>query len=196
MKGSRFLLAAGFLAALAIRVAYLRHFTTNPDVAAFENTIAVLRGGGDLYRDTPRYNYSPLWAGVLLAVDAAARWLHVSVGAALGAWLLAVDAATALLLSRLAGGGRRGASAALLFFGNPVSIFVSSFHLQFDNFAIFFLLLALARGVRTPAARVGTAIALAASILVKHVTVFFPPLFVRRRGRAGISFLEGAVPYV
>jgi len=196
MKLSRVLLAAGFLGALAIRVVYLRHFTTNFDVAAFENTVAILRRGGDPYAGASRYNYSPLWAEVLVAVDAAARRLGMTFGAALGAWLLAVDAATALLLRRLAGGGRRGAAAALLFFANPVSVFVSSFHLQFDNVAILFLLAALACGVRTRASRAGTAIALGASLVVKHVTIFFPPLFVRgRRGRPGLSLLAGAVPY-
>ncbi|MGE5414630.1 MAG: hypothetical protein ACM3NW_10670, partial [Syntrophomonadaceae bacterium] len=148
-----------------------------------------------LYLETNRYNYSPVWAHVLLGLDTAAWRADLTLAQTLGAFLLLFDAATALILARLAGGGRRGAAAALLFFANPVSIFVSSFHLQFDGVAIFFLLVALWCAERPVPRRGGAVAALSASLLVKHVTVFFPPLFLRGRRRDGLSPLAVVVPY-
>jgi len=196
MKAPRIVLAVGFLAALAVRIAYLTRFTTNFDVAAFENAVAILRRGGALYVETNRYNYSPVWAHVLLGLDAVAVRLGWSLPAVLGGFLLAVDGATAWVLSRLAGGGRRGAAAALLFFANPVSVFVSSVHLQFDNLSILFLLVALWCLVRTPLSRAGAVAALSASLLVKHVTAFFPPLFLSRRHRPGLGPGATLLPYI
>lgn len=189
------LFAAAFLAALALRVALLARLESNYDVESFSTAVEILRRHGALYLETNRYNYSPVWAHVLLGLDTAAWRAGLTLAHTLGAFLLAVDAATALLLARLAGGGRRGAAAALLFFANPVSIFVSSFHLQFDAVAILFLLVAVWCAERPVFDRAGTLAALSASLLVKHVTAFFPPLFLRTRGRRGLSALEVLVPY-
>ncbi|HKD17081.1 MAG TPA: hypothetical protein VKG23_04360 [Thermoanaerobaculia bacterium] len=194
-RSRRLVFAAGFLAALAVRVVYLAHVSTNPDVAVFADVVAILRRGGDLYVETNRYNYSPLWAYVLVALDGAARLLGCSLALAIGGFLTAADAATAALLHRLAGGGRRGAAAALLFFANPVSVFGSCFHLQFDDVAILFLVLALVSAAAVPASRARTVVALSASLVVKHVTVFFPPLFLERRSRRGLRPVEVLIPY-
>ena len=194
-RGRRLVFAAGFLAALAVRAAYLARVGTNPDVAVFVDVVAILRRGGSLYVETNRYNYSPLWAYVLVGLDGIARLLGCSLAVAIGAFLTAADAATAALLHRLAGGGRRGAAAALLFFANPVSVFCTSFHRQFDDVAILFLVLALVCAARAPSSRAGTIAALSASLVVKHVTVFFPPLFLERRGRRGLRLVEALIPY-
>ena len=183
-------------AALALRVSDLARFTRNFDVAAFETVVAILRRGGDLYVETNRYNYSPVWAHVLYALDSVAVHAGWSFPAVVGGFLLGVDAVTAFVLARLAGGGRRGAAAALLFFANPVSVFVSSVHLQFDNLSILFLLVALLGLTRTPLSRAGAVAALSASLLVKHVTAFFPPLLVARPKRPGLRPLEALVPYL
>ena len=195
MTARRVLLAAGFVAALALRLGFLVRFSGNFDLQSFGTAVDILKRGGDLYLDTNRYNYSPVWAHVLLGLDRLGASLGLSLAAALGGFLLLVDAATALVLHRLAGGGRRGAAAALLFFANPVSVFVSSFHLQFDNVAILLLLLALWGASRPAPNNPGTVAALSASLLVKHVTAFFPPLFVARRDRAGLRPIEALIPY-
>ncbi len=189
------LFAAAFLAALALRVALLARVRTNYDLESFATAIEILRRGGRLYLETFRYNYSPVWAHVLLGLDTAAWRANLPFAQVLGGFLLAADGATALLLHRLAGGGRRGAATALLFFANPVSIFVSSFHLQFDGVAILFLLLAVWTAERPAGARGRTAAALSASLLVKHVTAFYPPLFLRRREPGGLGPLGVLIPY-
>ena len=195
MRGRVALFAAAFLAALALRVGLLMSVTAHYDLAGFSTAVEILRRHGALYLETNRYNYSPVWAHVLLGLDTAAWRADLTLAETLGGFLLLFDAATALLLARLAGGGRRGAAVALALFANPVSIFVSSFHLQFEGVALFFLLVALWCAERPEPERGGTIAALSASLLVKHVTAFFPPLFVGSRRRKGLPPLAAAVPY-
>lgn len=195
MKTPRVLLAAGFLAALALRLTLLAHVSGNYDLESFAAVASIVRRGGSMYLETARYNYSPLWAWVLAALAILAERIGTTLAWSVGVFLLFVDGATALVVRRLAGGGRRGAVAAVLFFANPVSIFVSSFHLQFDNLAILFLLLAILAAERSPESRAGTAAALSASLIAKHVTAFFPPLFVKRRGTRGLSVAGALLPY-
>ncbi|MFY9550817.1 MAG: hypothetical protein WAU32_06675, partial [Thermoanaerobaculia bacterium] len=155
----------------------------------------IAQHGGDPYRDTYRYNYSPLWAGVLSAAASLAEATGLKRTTVLGLLLLGGDAATAALVFLLARArrGRRGAGlAALFFFANPVSILISSSHLQFDGLALLFLLGAIAFsecGRDLPAAA-----ALSLSLLVKHVTALHPLLFRRRPGWRG--WVPVAAPYL
>ena len=117
---------------LALRIAVLVLSPDNPDTRSFEDTVRA--GTTGLYDGVTRFNYSPLFAFVLYGLSFAAKVLGSPLRIALGAFLLAVDGATTAALLRRAGPG-----AAALFFLNPVSVFVSSFHLQFDGLAILFL---------------------------------------------------------
>ena len=154
-----------------------------------------MRHGGDIYRETSRYNYSPLWALAVTGAEAVARAAGVSTTAVLGLLLLAGDIATAVLVYRLARrrlSGTAAALSALFFFANPVSILVSSHHLQFDGLAILALLGAILlseRGRDLPAAG-----ALTLSLLIKHVAALHPLLFRRRPGGRGL--LPVILPYL
>ena len=188
-----FLLAAGFLAALGARLWLLAGFPGNYDTESYGIVAEIARSGGDLYRDTNRYNYSPLWAGVCVAAEAAAGAAGIRPVFVFGALLLAADVAASILVLVLARrrGARSPAFAALLFFANPVSILVSSAHLQFDGIAILFLLAAILFSDRAKDA--SAAAALSVSLLVKHVAGLHPLLFRRRPGRRGL--LPVVLPY-
>jgi hypothetical protein len=155
--------------------------------------------GGALYRDAP-YHYSPVWAFLLLGISKAAAPVGIPFEKAVGGLLLLTDAATAYVLFRIARDrlGRpadRAAGTALLFFSNPVSVFVTGFHLQWDNMAILFLLVAVWLAGREPEKRAATSLALAASLLVKHVTFFHPLLFASRSRRSKWFSVEFFLPY-
>ena len=190
-----FLLAAAFVAALATRLALLNAFPGNYDTESYGIVAGIVRHGGDIYRETSRYNYSPLWALAVTGAEAVARAAGVSTTAVLGLLLLAGDIATAVLVYRLARrrlSGTAAALSALFFFANPVSILVSSYHLQFDGLAILALLGAILlseRGRDLPAAG-----ALTLSLLIKHVAALHPLLFRRRPGGRGL--LPVILPYL
>lgn len=171
----------------------LHAFPGNFDTESYGIVAGIARRGGDVYRETDRYNYSPLWAHLLLGIDAAAAALGATREAVLGALLLCSDAATAWAVFLLARRRRPAAApwAALLFFANPVSMLVSSHHLQFDGLAILLLLAAI---LLSDAGRdLGAAAALSVSLLVKHVTGLHPPLFRRRGGVRG--WIPVVAPY-
>jgi len=182
-------LAAGFAATVAARGAWLCAFQDNWDMGAYRQFVKFAPRGGDLYRDAP-YHYSPVWAFLLVGLSRAVSPVGIPFEKAVGSLLLLADAATAFLLFRIARDrlGRpseSAAGAALLFFSNPVSVFVTGFHLQWDNVAILCLVAAVWLAGRKPERPASTAVALAASLLVKHVTFFHPILFAQRaRGRS------------
>jgi hypothetical protein len=190
----RLVLAAGFAAALALRLAFFAGFSGNYDTASYEEVARTVRAGGDPW-STDRYNYSPVWAGVLVGLRHVADAAGVSLATAVGVLLLAGDAAAAALLRRLAGGGAAGARAALLFFANPVSILVSSHHRAFDGLALLLLLAALLAFRRDPLPTGRVAVALAGSLLVKHVAAFHPLLFLRGPRRRGLPPAAVAAVY-
>ena len=178
------------------------------DITAYWRPIAgQIRAGIRLYEGTA-YHFLPPWAWVL-AVTRALAGPGPLFAAAIRTLLTAADAATALLVFRLA--RREGIVppriAALLFLWNPVSIWVSAVQGQFDNLAILFLLAALlADGARSdagskepgsPLAAVGLALSLAA----KQIAAFHPLLWwrdLRGRRTAALSYgaaLLFAIPY-
>lgn len=191
----RSLLAAGFAAALAVRLGLLLSFPGNYDTESYDIVASIAARGGDPYAETTRYNYSPVWARVLAGIGSLASATGIPPMLLIGLLLLAGDVATAVLIYRMARGrtGRLAPElAALAFFANPVSILISSYHLQFDNLAILLLLAAVALVER--AKELPAALALAASLLVKHVTVLHPLLFRRRQGWRGL--VPVVLPYV
>jgi hypothetical protein len=183
---SRFLLVFGLV--LVLRVAIAARFHGNYDTQSFLIVVRAVVSGQNMYEVTHRYNYSPVWAYV---ATGAWRASGSNVGVfvlLLGLIEIAADAGSTALVSRI-GRVRLGLSGdearrrALLFFSNPVSVLVSCAHGQFDGLSILFLLAALAASARPPTAarRAATSALLAASLLVKHVTLFHVPLFSRRR---------------
>jgi len=193
------LIAVGFAAALAIRSLFLFWMRDHNNLLSWRIVVGVLEGGADLYADTHhRYNYSPLWAGVLWLLSGARRagW---TLNQAVAVFLVVVDAATAALLARIV--WRRTASrvralaSALLFFANPVSAIVSGSLGAFDNFAFFFVLLSVAFAEERPAARGKAIAAMSLSLLVKHVAFFHPLLLARSREEPRVGPLGALVPY-
>jgi len=191
-------LAAGFLVALSLRVLFLAALSDRYDLESFRIVAGIVQRGGDVFRETGRYNYSPVWAYVLGGLGRVARALGTSLDRVVTSLLLAADAATALLIVRIVRGRgetpARALFAALLFFANPVSVLTSSRLAMFDNVSILFLLASVASLSRDPARKKRAVAAMTASLLVKHVTWFHPLLLPRRR-EPRVSLPAALVPY-
>jgi hypothetical protein len=191
-----------FFLILALRVAVAAQFRGNFDSQSFLIAAQLAAHGDNVYAGTNRYNYSPLWAYVLAGIWTVSKPnIHLFV-LLLGLLQVGVDVVAAMFVWRIAG-DRLGLSstashrAALLFFSNPISIQVSSFHGQFDGTAVLCLLAAIywAMGPEFRERRFRIALLLGLSLLVKHVTAFHPLLFWRRLRRPGLSDLEVTIPY-
>lgn len=146
----------------------------NYDTISYAIVATIVEEGGNVYRDTTRYNYAPPWSYVvhrlaswaLLFRDrlAAFKWL-------LTILLTLVDIGIAALLL-----DRAGPTAAILFFLNPISIFTTGYHRQFDNIPLLIGFLAvgvLDRSTTRSRTWAGAAVT-GASLMVKHVLFAFP----------------------
>jgi hypothetical protein len=196
----RFLLF--FALILALRVGIAARFRGNFDTQSFLIVVQAVQSGQNVYAATDRYNYSPLWSYVVTGLW---RLATPNVGVfvlLLGLLQIAADSASTLLLIRI---GRRRLSLSpeearrrsLLFFSNPVSVLVSCAHGQFDGLAILFLLAALVAAASPESLRRAPRVAalLSLSLLVKHVALFHPLLFSRRRERGVLSDGWTLAPY-
>lgn len=167
------MLAAVVFLGLAARLA-VASMGYNYDMKSWFAVAEIMRHGGNVYAETPRYNYGPAWFLVLHVLDLIAahqqqilRWL-------IAVFLSAVDAGIFLVLCRRAGG-----LAGALFFLNPISILITGYHCQFDNLAILLGLggvLAFGDDFAGPLDRrkIGGLLLLGLSLVTKHLLFLFP----------------------
>jgi hypothetical protein len=174
------LMAVGIVARFLLPV--LGH---NFDFESYRIVGDIVTRGGNVYAETTRYNYGPIWFLILGAArglaaltsqpEAAFRFFVVAV-------LTAADAAIAFILRR-----QYGDRVALLFFLNPVSILITGYHSQFDNVAIAAGLAAMQLGARAEAdgdrrrwlASLGL---LGVALTIKHI-FFLLPLWLAFRAK-------------
>jgi hypothetical protein len=91
----------------------------------------IMSHGGNVYAETKRYNYGPVWFFILQGLDVLALHRHQILRYLIAVFLSGVDVGIFLFLCR-----RVGRLAGVLFFLNPVSILITGYHSQFDNLAI------------------------------------------------------------
>lgn len=194
-----FRLCLVFGVALRLWLSTLGH---NDDIESYWIVSKAALAGKSVYSETNRYNYGPLWflmlgllrrATIALKIDDLFHF-HLIIAA----FLTFIDILTAVLIRR-----RFGASIALFFFLNPVTILITGYHSQFDNVAILLGLAAcslLANSRRNNPARFAAGnLLLGLSLAMKHVLIFFPIwlwMKYRRQSRyLGFSFLVVVIPY-
>lgn len=189
---SRKLFLLLFALVLALRLGLAAGFRGNFDTQSYLLVVAAVESGQNVYAATDRYNYSPVWSWVVTALW---RVSTPNVGVfvlLLGLLQIAADCGSAALLLRIARRLSRtpeeSRRAALLFFANPVSILISCVHGQFDGLSILCLLAAVAAALSSSPRRAPAAAAwLSLSLILKHVTLFHPILFSRRRAGGVLS---------
>ncbi len=126
------LLAAGLAARLL--VATCGH---NYDTNSWQIVANIVDHGGNVYAETPRYNYGPVWFNILHGLNLLAGHNPAILRYLVAGFLSLVDAGIYFMLWR-----RCGKMVAGLFFLNPVSIIITGYHSQFDNLAVLLGMLA------------------------------------------------------
>lgn len=175
----------------------------NFDVESYGIVARIMAEGGNVYNETPRYNYGPVWFHVLHALDQlgpggaqALRWK-------VAALLTLVDVGIFAFLVR-----RYSLAAGCLFFLNPVSVLITGYHSQFDNLAVLVALLAVAHFDPNEGRlnRWTCMAALGLSLTIKHLLFVFPFwLALKERSWSGrlvvlttpvLLFLLAFLPYL
>jgi hypothetical protein len=129
------ILAAGIT--LRFAVATLS-YTENYDFQSYRIVTDILHDGQNVYANTVRYNYGPVWFNLLHVLDWLAGRNAAIFDALLVGLLSAVDAGIFIFLLK-----KFGRMAAIFFFLNPISIFITGHQNQFDNLAILLALWAV-----------------------------------------------------
>lgn len=164
--------AAGVvLVGLAIRI-WLASLGETYDMASYRIVADAVAHGRNVYAATDRYNYGPIWAGVLWGAQ---QFSAASFHRTLALTLAGADLALADWLWR-----RYGGIAALVFWLSPVGCLVTGYYSQFDALAI---ALGAWAWVALSVGAVPVAATLAGlSLSTKHVLCVFP-LWVLMMGR-------------
>ena len=149
----------------------------NWDLGSWEIVSAITLKGQNIYANTERYNYGPIWCYILAAL----RSIGFGFAFFISLFISSIDVIIALLLYK-----RKNYSAALLFLFSPISIIISGFHRQFDNMAVMFILLAVcfaeskfnSRENKDEYLSINETIIFSAiiglSLITKHIFIFFP----------------------
>lgn len=166
----------GAILALVVRFS-MSFLGSNYDFESYGIVADIVCRGGNVYAETTRYNYAPFWFN-FLGLMKALLGEQMRVGIIL--LLSLTDIGIAALLWR-----RCSAFAAFLVLFSPISAFISGYHNQFDNIAVYITLLALVwadsqtqRGKDSlvPAIVIGLA------LIVKHLFIFLPFWFLFEKG--------------
>lgn len=150
----------------------------NYDVESFQIVGNLAAEGRNVYANTSRYNYGPVWLMVLGAL----KWVQLYFGSndigayhlCIAAVLTAADLAIALLLARYF-----GRTVGAVYFLCPVSVLITGFHSQFDNVAVLIALVSWLLIKDAPdraqySSLLVSAALMGVSLTTKHIMVFFP----------------------
>lgn len=117
---------------------------TSLDLEAYGIVAGITARGGNVYAETTRYNYTPVWSHVIHTVDKVSRAVQLPFHAVVRAFLSLIDLANALLIGAVVQRQwGRGRTAAALYFCNPGVMLITGGHAQFESLAILPLLCAV-----------------------------------------------------
>ncbi len=151
----------------------------NPDMESWWIIANIVKNGKLVYLTTDRYNYGPIWAyilGFLGYLSAKLQVFHIGYFHLVISFFLGlVDLCIAYILYKF-----YDKKAGLIFMLNPVSILLTGFHTQFDNFAVLLGFISWIYYLRAEKENYNlknlllSSIFLGLSLSTKHILIFFP----------------------
>lgn len=156
----------------------------NFDYESFRIVVDITRHGENVYANTTRYNYGPIWFLVLHGFDLLSGGNEKIFRELLIGFLSAADVGIFFILWK-----KFGRVPAIIFFLNPVSIIITGYHNQFGNLVILtglWAVLLLGDDFEKPVNSrklLGLSV-LGISLMTKHLLFAFPFwLAVKQKGR-------------
>ena len=166
-------LLACFIVAVLFRLVFVMLLYGNYDMMSYQIVVNLARFDRNIYALTDRYNYSPLWFHILLAMD----HIHIlsgipfqSIVRGFMSWIDLVDAAfLGLIADRLLPG--RGRAIAIAYAFNVGAVLISGYHGQFDALAILPILIAVYGLQRYGWGYWGVLLLMVAAVVIKHNSI-------------------------
>jgi hypothetical protein len=167
----------------------------NFDVDSYLIVANIVSNGGNVYQETSRYNYGPIWFHILYFIDLChidgIAWTS-NFRLKIALFLTAVDLGIFLFLWR-----HYSLKIGAIFLLNPISIIITGYHSQFDNLAIllgFFAAYFYMRSDSRPA-KIGSLVLLGLSLSTKHLLFLFPIWLAFKQKQKITALLVILIPY-
>ena len=160
-----------------LAVACLGH---NYDIVSWRIAGDLVTEGKNIYANTHRYNYAPLWGYLLGGIRAFQQIVFQSQSIVIFHLLVTfflswVDIGIALLLRKT-----YSLKAGFIFLINPVSLLLTGYHAQFDNVAVLLGLWAVINLQKSAVTK--SIVGCALSLITKHFLLYFLPwLFFNKK---------------
>ncbi len=191
VKKKLLILITLFFTGLFLRV-YISNLGYNFDFGLWQIVGDLVSQGKNVYRETTRYSYGSIWFLILGLFKKISLFFENDYFAFRFLVILTLTISNflmSLLVYRFF-----GSFAFFFIFFNPILIYTTGFHNQFDTLAIFFGLLALITIEKKREKLVGYLL-LGLSLTIKHIFLFFPLwLIIRTKNKK--QFLYSLVPYL
>jgi len=168
----------------------------NYDIESWKIAADIMAHGGNVYAETGRYNYGPIWFHILHLLDAipgTGFGQFFAFRYKVAAFLTCVDVAIFVILLR-----RFNVLVAALFFLSPISIIITGLHSQMDNLAVLLGLIGilfLEKGKRADVFFIFGLLFLALSLSTKHLLFFLPIWLAIKEERWSRKLLIIGIPY-
>lgn len=169
----------------------------NFDISSYRIVADIMANDGNVYLETQRYNYGPIWFHILAFLDILPFPISdplLSLRWKVTAFLTIIDIAIASCLYRWYGG-----KVASLFFLNPIVIIITGYHSQFDNLAILMALISIKlidKAECTISYRsISGLLLLGLSLSIKHILFIFPLWLAFKNTRWRDKLLSIGIPY-
>ena len=168
----------------------------NYDIESWKIAADIMAHGGNVYAETGRYNYGPIWFHILHLLDAipgTGFGQFFAFRYKVAAFLTCVDVAIFVILLR-----RFNVLVAALFFLSPISIIITGLHSQMDNLAVLFGLIGilfLEKDKRADVFFIFGLLFLALSLSTKHLLFFLPIWLAIKEERWSRKLLIIGIPY-
>lgn len=170
------LIICGIILAVGLRM-FAASLGQNYDLLSYRIVAKIVCAGGNVYSETTRYNYGPIWFYILGAAHSLSVKIFHSKTAfhyLIALFLSLVDLGIFFSLWK-----KFSLKAAFLFLLSPVSIIITGYHSQFDNLALLFGLWSVLifdnnRKEYTPKQLTWGILLLSLSITTKHLLFLFP----------------------
>lgn len=183
------------IAGIAVRL-IMPIWGNNYDMDSYRIVADIVAHGGNVYAETARYNYGPIWFLILHTLDAL-PWGNASTLIALHwkvtVFLTMVDVGIFWVLFRL-----YGSRVAAFFFLSPISIIITGYHSQFDNLAILLGLLSvitIENSKKYYHICFGL-ILVGLSLSVKHILFIFPIWLAFKEDSWSKKIISIFIPYI
>lgn len=153
------------------------------DMESYRIVGEIVSRGGNVYQETVRYNYGPIWFSILGIIYTVASLFSNSFLVfrfAIVALLTIIDTGIGIILWK-----RYSLAIAFLFLLNPLSIIITGYYSQFDNFALLLgicsvLLFEKSKSSKLDKFFISGLVLLGISLAVKHI-FFLLPLWLATR---------------